>query len=215
MTARTLLPLVMVGLLAGAAPAAADPADYQQVPAAFAEHVARYADIHQAVVQLVGLDAVHLDPAALQKREQEFAIALRQVRQFARAGDIFTPEIATFFRAHIAKVVRATGYDTAKDVEAAYGEGEGLEDAAALEVNGMFPRGAGRATPEWLLWRLPPLPMELEYRFFGTTLVLVDTRAGLVVDLLEAALPADPGHPPAPPKPRPCDVHPDLPACWT
>jgi hypothetical protein len=40
-----------------------------------------------------------------------------------------------------------------------------------------------------LLLALPPLPRELEYRFWDRHLVLVDLHANLVVDILENALP--------------------------
>jgi len=40
-----------------------------------------------------------------------------------------------------------------------------------------------------LLAALPALPEELEYRFVGWDLVLVDTHADLVVDILKDALP--------------------------
>ena len=75
-------------------------------------------------------------------------------------------------------------------------------------------RGVPAHTWPSLLRRLPPLPLELEYRFVGTSLLIVDVRAGLIVDLLEAALPVNDGYPPAPRQLGPCDVHPDLPACW-
>jgi hypothetical protein len=64
-----------------------------------------------------------------------------------------------------------------------------------------------------LLWRLPPLPPEVEYRFLANDLVLIDIRAGLVVDILRAVLPA--ADPMTPRIFTPCDVHPDLPACWS
>jgi hypothetical protein len=39
------------------------------------------------------------------------------------------------------------------------------------------------------LQELPPLPEELAYRIVGRDLVLVDSKANLVVDLLHEALP--------------------------
>ena len=45
--------------------------------------------------------------------------------------------------------------------------------------------------PMWssVLAALPPLPHELQYRFVGRDLVLVDTHADLVVDILRNAVP--------------------------
>jgi hypothetical protein len=46
-------------------------------------------------------------------------------------------------------------------------------------------------TPAVILEALPPLPEELQYRFVGPTLVLLDVHADLVVDILPNALPVD------------------------
>jgi len=40
-----------------------------------------------------------------------------------------------------------------------------------------------------LLEALPPLPVELQYRFIGRDLLLVDVEADLVIDILPNALP--------------------------
>ena len=40
-----------------------------------------------------------------------------------------------------------------------------------------------------ILWRLPELPPELEYRFVGRDLVLVDMFGSFVIDVLREALP--------------------------
>jgi hypothetical protein len=53
---------------------------------------------------------------------------------------------------------------------------------------------AGGAMPiaACLVAVLPRLPAELEYRARGVALVLVDTHADMVVDILHAAFPAQP-----------------------
>jgi hypothetical protein len=43
--------------------------------------------------------------------------------------------------------------------------------------------------PAAVIAALPELPPELQYRFVGADLVLVDIGAGLVVDVLRGALP--------------------------
>jgi hypothetical protein len=58
-----------------------------------------------------------------------------------------------------------------------------------VEVNGPFPWAFGAAVPSVLLDRLPALPEEVQYRFIGRDLVLVDVDANLVVDILPDALP--------------------------
>jgi hypothetical protein len=45
--------------------------------------------------------------------------------------------------------------------------------------------------PPTMFMALPELPDELQYRFVGRDLVLIDLHANLVVDVLREALPAE------------------------
>jgi len=59
-----------------------------------------------------------------------------------------------------------------------------------VHVNGEYPLGAPRSTvPPSVLLTLPPLPECLHYRFVGQDLILVDSVAQLIVDILPAAAP--------------------------
>jgi hypothetical protein len=59
-----------------------------------------------------------------------------------------------------------------------------------LQVNGIYPDAVAETTfPSTLLQKLPTLPDELAYRIMGRDLVLVDSKANLVVDLFHEALP--------------------------
>jgi hypothetical protein len=50
----------------------------------------------------------------------------------------------------------------------------------------MIQRAAG------LLWKLPDLPPELEYRLVGSSLILPDVKANLIVDILRDVVPTIP-----------------------
>ena len=63
---------------------------------------------------------------------------------------------------------------------------------------------------EAALQRLPELPNELEYRFVGRDLVLLDMEIDLVVDILQNALP-----PATAIESGPCLAHPELEMCWS
>jgi hypothetical protein len=57
------------------------------------------------------------------------------------------------------------------------------------EVNGdVAPEAV--ALPMCLRRMFPPLPPELEYRFLQRDLLLVDVRAGLIVDYVPTAIPS-------------------------
>jgi hypothetical protein len=55
-------------------------------------------------------------------------------------------------------------------------------------VNGRFPWLRGALVWPCILNALPPLPDELQYRFVGVDLILVDIHANLVVDILRNAV---------------------------
>ena len=47
--------------------------------------------------------------------------------------------------------------------------------------------------PPQVLQTLPKLTQDLEYRFIGDALILLDVRAHLIADFIEDALPKHPG----------------------
>ena len=55
-------------------------------------------------------------------------------------------------------------------------------------VNGRFSWRTAAATPPYVLAVLPTLPGELQYRFVGPDLVLVDIAANFIIDVLPDAL---------------------------
>jgi hypothetical protein len=56
-------------------------------------------------------------------------------------------------------------------------------------VNGPYPEGVPLETmPPTLLGSFPKLPPELDYRFIGSTLVLRDVTANLIIDLMPNAI---------------------------
>jgi hypothetical protein len=150
----------------------------------FQEDVADYADLHAK--QLAKLTS--LEPVAVQ---EALARAMAAKRAKAEPGDIFRPEVQPLFRRLIA--AQLNGPD-ALDARKAVVEGNpGLEEESVpivVRVNAVYPLDAPRSTvPPSVLLTLPPLPSSLHYRFVGRDLVLVDSVAQLVVDLLPAAAP--------------------------
>jgi hypothetical protein len=62
-------------------------------------------------------------------------------------------------------------------------------EAAVVEVNGQLHWNSGPMIWNPVLSHLPELPPELEYRFVGRDLVLVDVLGSVVVDVLRESLP--------------------------
>jgi len=180
----------------------------------FTRAVHAYANLHHTVAAGLPPEEMCADPEEIQRRVGRLAQALRTERAEARAGDVFKPAIASLVRRRLADAVRQPLH-----------RGDGLtlhqapQDIPRLEVNDAFPWTAGHHMPPAILASLTPLPPELEYRFVYRDLVLLDVDANLVVDILEDALPLTSiGHETVEPRPErlgPCDVHPDLPMCWS
>lgn len=127
-----------------------------------------YAFQHRQVERRVGESA----------DQRTMAAGMRAARPSPQDGDIFTPLVAMAFRQRIAVALKSGGCEMPPF------------DRQNFEV----PRPNGDATmasalPECVSAMLPRLPEELAYRVAGVRLVLVDTHAGLVVDVVPAAFP--------------------------
>lgn len=149
----------------------------------FEQRVASYMKIHQQAQ--AGLTTPKKTESAdkITEYQRELAAKIRELRPQAQQGDIFTPETADLFRRLIASSLN--GPDGEK-IRKSY---QHAEPAAIrgirLEVNQIYPDGVPlQSMPPSLLLNLPSLPKELEYRFVGREIVLLDVPASLIVDAI-------------------------------
>jgi len=162
----------------------------QPVPADFVDCINHYAALQRMAITSLGPPLMWSDAGQLLRQQRRFANAMRESRPVARAGDFFTPAVSRYFRTRIDAIVRETGLDVTTAIEAP-DEGE-VVTTPVLRVAELVPWNAGPVMWPSMLAALPELPPELEYRFIGRDLVLIDVLANLVVDVLHDALP-DPG----------------------
>jgi hypothetical protein len=174
----------------------------------FTARVQDYVEIHRRAA--AGIEQpMCAEPEELARQADALATAIREARPRAREGDIFTFAASEMFRARIAAIVRRTNFDVAAFLARHGGEGEDLEP----QVFGTLLWPAHVAlTP--ITTQLPELPPELEYRFAGRHLVLMDVGANMVVDVLRDALPLPPDAPVWVAPDSPCAAHPELDTCW-
>jgi len=172
----------------------------------FTARVYDYVEIHRRAA--AGIEQpMCAEPEELARQTHELANAIREARPRAKEGDIFTLAASEMFRARIAAIVRRTNFDVAAFLARHGGDGEDLD----VHVFGTLLWPAHVAlTP--ITRQLPELPPELEYRFTGRHLVLMDMGANMVVDVLRDALPLTEPIPAVPG--TPCDAHPELDTCW-
>ena len=125
-------------------------------------------------------------PEMITAHQQALARKIREARPNAKTGDIFTRDDPRSVSACDPQCVsgssnlrRARHHQQRKTVK-----------EVPLRVNGIYPDAVAETTfPSTLLQKLPTLPDELAYRIMGRDLVLVDSKANLVVDLFHEALP--------------------------
>jgi len=124
-------------------------------------------------------------PQQIDSNQRNLAGLIAKARAKARPGDIFTPPMQTLARTLVARVFASTNSRTLR--ESIMDENPG---PVTLVVNGRYPDAVPLASmPAEILKALPPLPEEIEYRFVGDTLILLDVRAHIVVDFARNALP--------------------------
>jgi hypothetical protein len=143
---------------------------------AFDTRIAEYMALRHEVEQRVAGPRASGDRAEIYRASDALAEAIRAARPRAAPGDIFSAGIAADFRQMIETVAR----EHALNVH---------PPDARPSVNARFDWNLDAVMPPFLITALPPLPQELQYRLVGCDLVLVDIVAGLVIDILPAALP--------------------------
>jgi hypothetical protein len=145
-----------------------------------------YTVVHREVERwLPPLDVTH-DTDTIQGAIDRMGTGMQLARADAKAGDVFTPDVARLFRLRL----NAAAVQHGDHLGALFGEMRDSIPAAyqAPTVNERFPWNVGAVMPACLVPALPPAPDELQYRFIGNDLFLVDTHSGLVVDVLPNAL---------------------------
>lgn len=153
----------------------------------FSAATREYAWLHRRIENTLDPLTVTSNPDTIHRLVQELAAAIRAERPNAQPGGFFTPEVTGELRQRIADALAAhdlTAQDV-RDVEAA----DGVDAAMVpLKVNGPFPWIYASAMFPCVIAALPELPPELQYRIVGSTLLLIDVHASLIVDLLPYAL---------------------------
>jgi hypothetical protein len=184
----TALAAAVIGLaLTGSAPAAAQQARVNPDAKVMADFEARVKDYSILQHNLEDtLPALPKDATAEQTSRHQAALAKLVVdaRSHAKQGDIFTRDTRALFRRFLSRVL--VGPDGANI------KGLIMDDnpsALKLAVNSRYPDSIPVTTvPPQVIEALPKLPQGLEYRFTGNRLVLLDTHAHVVVDLIEQAI---------------------------
>lgn len=134
-----------------------------------------------------GAPAPSNSPEKLDDARHELANKVRTARAGAKQGQIFTPEIAGYFRKQISATWNGPHGNEVRET-LRHAEPVKMD----LQINQSYPANMPlQSTPPTLLLNLPELPKGLEYRIIDRELVLRDTDANIVVDYIADAFPGD------------------------
>ncbi|AMY12035.1 hypothetical protein LuPra_05307 [Luteitalea pratensis] len=167
-----------------AAPTSA--ADDRQAVLLFRRKVEDYAALHRRLARSMPTVSAQASPADVHAQELAFEKLIASERRSSNAGDLFIVEIQPLIRRVAGELLSGQAgaplLDTIKE--------ESTEGRASARVNARYPDSVPLSSvPAQLLAALPALPEELEYRFVGRDLILLDTKARLVADVMPLVLP--------------------------
>jgi len=124
-------------------------------------------------------------PIQIDENQRKLEAGVRAARKGAKRGDLITPEAARVIKRLLASVF---GGPDGKELRASIMDEPptGLK----LAVNGRYPDEVPLSTiPPQVLQTLPKLAEEMEYRFVGDALILLDVHAHVIADYLPDAMP--------------------------
>ena len=166
------------GQPAAASRVADSPADTQAL-SGFVERLKQYTELHNRLEKTLPPLPKETTPEVMGKHQRALD------RKNARRGDLFTPAGERAIRRILAEVF--SGPDGATFKSTIMDENP---STVKLAVNRRYPDDVPLSTmPPQVLARLPKLPDDLEYRFIGPRLVLLDVHSHTVADYIESVLP--------------------------
>ncbi len=165
--------------------------DSQKDVKEFKHRVQGYLEIQgKAVRKVPPLPKETTDVALISRYQQQLADAIRSRRPNAMPGEIFAPWLLDTIAGALKREVQGKSGADARATITGEGNPASPESPASvkLKINAAYPENAPLSTvPPSVLMALPALPEGVEYRFVGHTLILRDTKANIVVDILPHA----------------------------
>ena len=148
----------------------------------------QYVELHVKVENGLPKLPDEATPEQIDTRQRELQRQLAQARASAKPGDLFTPEARPVILRLLAQVF--AGPDGRMLKASIMDENPTDLGTYKLAVNKRYPDNVPVSTvPPDVLQALPDLSEDLEYRFVGDALILLDVHAHTIADYIENALP--------------------------
>ena len=150
------------------------------IVADFSARVWSYSELRSKLEKGLPPLTVTDDPAEIRRAVHALAERIRVARAGAQQGEIFTPTISVEFRKILLLEMNANTWAAIMDDN----PGE-----FSNQINGTYPEKRPLSTvPPNVLAVLPRLPDDIQYRFVGRHLILLDTRASVILDRIPYAI---------------------------
>jgi hypothetical protein len=151
----------------------------------FQQRLRAYLDLRAALAAKLDPLTPTADAVQLASRQGALAAALATARRNAKAGDLVPAAAAALVRARVLDDFKRR---TAAAERAVFSE---VPDGPQPVINRTYPAAAALPTvPPLLLSTLPRLPDNLQYRFYGRHVVILDGDVQIIVDVIANVLPA-------------------------
>jgi hypothetical protein len=159
-----------------------------QALATMNDRIKDYLALHDKLEKSLPKLPTEATPQQIDSNQRQLEKLMRSERANAKAGEIFTAAAQPVIRRLLATVF---GGPDGKQLKASIMD-ENVVDPVQLKVrvNARYPDSVPLTSiPPQVLQTLPKLTEDLEYRFVGDWLILLDTHAHIIADYIEDALP--------------------------
>jgi hypothetical protein len=156
-----------------------------QALATMNDRIKDYIALHQKLERTLPAVPKEATPEQIDQNQRALEKLVQTNRATAKPGDIFTPRAQPVIKRLLATVF---GGPDGKQLKASIMDENPV--GITLAVNARYPDIVPLSTvPPEVLQTLPKLPEELQYRFVGNRLIILDAHAHVVADFIEDALP--------------------------
>ncbi len=179
--------VVLLGALTGAYAVEAPPASPSeaQAVAAFEARMKEYMALHRKLESTLPRFPRRGTPEEVDKNQRALGDLIKSARRDAKPGEFFTPGMQALVKRVLGEVLAGPDGKTVK--ASIMDENPGVPK---LVLNERYPSSVPLSTmPPQVLAPLPKLKGELEYRFIGRRLILLDTEADIILDFTDDVVP--------------------------
>jgi hypothetical protein len=156
-----------------------------QALATMNDRLKEYLEVHKKVEDTLPKLPDEATPQQIDKNQRAFEQRLREARKSAKQGDIFTPQAQPVIKRLLATVFAGP---EGKQLKASIMDENPV--GISISVNGRYPDAVPISTvPPDVLQTLPKLVEDMEYRFVGDNLILLDAHAHIIADFIPNAIP--------------------------